>query len=514
VGVGSTIKDKAMKIAITTGVNKYVDYITKDPENNFDKAIESLTKLEKMVGGTNNLSKFAGWVKKNPGSREWLISLFKKDKDIVKKFFINFLVNVNLAWMRYNKEETIKKNGFTAPYTILISPTMKCNLSCTGCYSANYTRNDDMPIEKIDDIINQGKAIGTYFYTFLGGEPFIRWNELYQLIKKHNDCLFQIFTNSTFITDKVADQIKELGNIYPVLSVNGWEKETDETRGKGAYKKIIAAADKLKERGVIYGNSFVFMRTNFDALTTDELYDFWIEKGSFFAWLFLFMPVGRDPVPELMPLPEQRRKMGDFVRDLRARKPYFLMDFWNDAPSVGGCIAGGRRYIHIDNRGNVEPCIFAHFSTDNINEKSLIEALRSPFLADIRFHQPHSDNLLTPCMIIDNPWILREIVNRHHAIATDDSEGKIINDLAPVLDEYSKKLHKELDPVWEEKFKENIKEIKEKGTSHGEGLDRLWLQSHPDQAKIWAERYPFLLEYDFLQEAIKEVDKLSAIETK
>jgi MoaA/NifB/PqqE/SkfB family radical SAM enzyme len=508
-GIGNEIKDKATKMAINAVLGRYIDFIVKDPEQNFDKAIESLKKLEHTIGGTDNLSKFADWVQKNPGSRQWLINLFKKDKHVVKTFFTNFLVNVNLGWIKYNKEETISKNGFAAPYTILISPTMRCNLNCIGCYASEYSRQDDMPIELVDSIITQGKEIGTYFYTILGGEPFVRWAELYPLIKKHNDSLFMIFTNSTFITDKVADQIQELGNVYPVLSVNGWEDETDYIRGKGIYAKVIQAADRLKERGIIFGNSFVFMRTNFDQLTSDELYDFWIEKGAFFSWLFLFMPVGRDPEVDLMPLPSQRKAMGDFVRSLRARKPYFLMDFWNDAPSVGGCIAGGRRYLHINSEGYVEPCIFTHFATDNIKEKSLVDILKSPFLTDIRFHQPHSDNLLTPCMIIDNPWVLREVVAKHHAISTDKGASNlVVTKLAPSLDEYSKNIHKELDPVWETEFTKNIEEIKQKGASHGEGLDRLWFQNNPDKIFEWAKKYPFILDYDFLQAAIKEAKKL------
>ncbi len=31
---------------------------------------------------------------------------------------------------------------------------------------------------------------------------------------------------------------------------------------------------------------------------------------------------------------------------IRAEKPLFIADFWNDAPWVGGCIAGGSKYVH------------------------------------------------------------------------------------------------------------------------------------------------------------------------
>jgi len=117
-----------------------------------------------------------------------------------------------------------------------------------------------------------------------------------------------------------------------------------------------------------------------DTVTSDEFYDFLIDKGALFGWYFLFMPVGKDPDTSLMPTPEQRKKLYETVQRVRLEKPLFMMDFWGDAPYVGGCIAGGRRYIHINPKGDVEPCIFVHFSADNIKEKSLKEALDSDFM--------------------------------------------------------------------------------------------------------------------------------------
>jgi len=95
-----------------------------------------------------------------------------------------------------------------------------------------------------------------------------------------------------------------------------------------------------------------------------------------------------------MPTPEQRKKLYETVQRVRLEKPLFMMDFWGDAPYVGGCIAGGRRYIHINPKGDVEPCIFVHFSADNIKEKSLKEALDSDFMRAIRAHQP---SMITYC---------------------------------------------------------------------------------------------------------------------
>ena len=405
----SFLKRMGQKHTLSVAIKKKVDAIHEDPDGRIGIAIDALRDLENTMGVTENMSAFADWLENNPGAKAWFTNLFRRDPEVVKKFFLNFLVNVNLKWLANIHDNADDAYGFSTPYTILMSPTMRCNLNCKGCYASQYSRQDELPTDEIDRIVTEGKELGTFFYTLLGGEPMVRWNDLWKIMRKHDDCLFQMFTNASLISDEVADQMLKLGNVYPVLSVNGWQDATDASRGDGAFQQIVDAADRLRERGLVFGNSFVFMRSNFEDLTQDAFYDFWIDRGSFFAWNFLYMPVGRDPNLELMPTPEQRREMGEFVRSLRERKPFFLMDFWNDAPAVGGCIAGGRRYIHITHEGDVEPCIFAHFATDNIHGKSLKQVLTSDFLTDIRMHQPHSDNLVTPCMIIDNPHVLREV---------------------------------------------------------------------------------------------------------
>ena len=493
------LKEKAEQKSMEMMVSRYVNYIHKDPESNIDDAIDSMRQMEERTGDTKYLSNFADWLETHGGSKQWFINLFYRDKEIVKKFFLNFIINVNMKWLKQSREVRDELGGFAPPYTILISPTMRCNLRCTGCYAGNYTAEDDLSMEEVDRIIKEGKSLGTYFYTILGGEPFIKWDELSRIIRKHDDCLFQLFTNGTLIDEKVADEIRSLSNVYPVLSVNGWEEETDMTRGRGSFQKIVDVAGLLAERGVIFGNSFVFMRNNFDTLTSDALYDFWIEKGAFYGWTFLYMPVGENPEFDLMPTPRQRKAMGDYVRNLRERKPYFLMDFWNDAPSTGGCIAGGRRYLHINHRGDVEPCIFAHFATDNIHGKSLREVLCSPFFTDIKLHQPHSDNLLTPCMIIDNPHVLREIVRRHEPETTDGSSRKLVDEYSERLDRYAEAVHNTLDPVWEEKYPYLIREMETGQAFHTGELDRLVLQREPETAARVARDHPFVESCGFME---------------
>ena len=49
---------------------------------------------------------------------------------------------------------------------------------------------------------------------------------------RHPDCYFQIFTNGHFITDEKAKRLRQLGNVTPLISVEGTEIVSDERRGR------------------------------------------------------------------------------------------------------------------------------------------------------------------------------------------------------------------------------------------------------------------------------------------
>jgi hypothetical protein len=195
-------------------------------------------------------------------------------------------------------------------------------------------------------------------------------------------------------------------------------------------------------------------RQNVDTLVNDDFYDMLVEQGCLICWQFLYIPSGTDPDTSLMPTAEQRellRVRGP--RHIRSKKPIFTIDFWNDAPHMGGCIAGGRYFLHINSRGDVEPCIFVHMATDNIHDKSLREVIDSPFFRTFRARQPYSKNLLRPCTMLDHPHVLREMCAEYHPYPTDGPVPGLINPpVSDTLDNYSQEVAKILDPVWEHEF--------------------------------------------------------------
>ncbi|MCL0065158.1 radical SAM protein, partial [Dehalococcoidia bacterium] len=351
--------------------------------------------------------------------------------------------------------EIRKKEGLSIPNTFLISPTMRCNLRCAGCYAANYSMKDDLETEVIDQVLTEGKDLGIFFVTILGGEPFIR-PDLWDIYQRHSDITFHIYTNGTLVNKEVAGKLAELGNVIIIFSLEGFEEETDARRGRGVFQKVMQGMDNLREAGVIFGYSVMVTSQNVGTIISDEFNDMLVEKGCLFGWHFLYIPSGIDPDVSLMPTAEQRELMRlRGAQRIREEKPILVFDFWNDAPFVGGCIAAGRHFFHINSHGDVEPCIFAHLATDNVKQKSLKEILNSPYFRGIRSRQLHiynSGNLLRPCMIIDHPHLLREICTEFRPYPTHEGAETLVTTLCGELDRYSAEVARVLDAAWERDF--------------------------------------------------------------
>ncbi|WP_341452629.1 radical SAM protein [Desnuesiella massiliensis] len=354
-----TVKGKIATIA----VDKVLNYLDKDPINNLEKAFKTGKKLDIGNDYKDAIDNIEKMINDKESNGYKIIERFLTDinKETRNKFLSNFMVSTTFISSQIRRI-TEEKTKVHIPWAILMDPTSACNLKCKGCWAAEYDKTTSMNNELLDRIITEGKQLGIYMYIYSGGEPLMRKKDLIDLAEKHSDCMFLAFTNATLVDEEFAKELKRVGNFALAISVEGFEEETDMRRGQGTFKKIIQAMDILKKEKLIYGFSTCYHSKNTEAIGSDEYIDLMIEKGCTFGWYFTYMPIGKDALPELVAAPEQREKMYHFIRDTRASKPIFVLDFWNDGEYVQGCIAGGRNYIHINSNGDVEPCAFIHYS--------------------------------------------------------------------------------------------------------------------------------------------------------
>jgi MoaA/NifB/PqqE/SkfB family radical SAM enzyme len=432
------------------GLKKVLDYLDSNPEENVPKLISWLKKFDKDGLYKNTYEMVEGFMKDPQNNWNRLISSLYTDIDegVRRKTFENFLIHAAILGSQ-KKNKLVEKYDCNIPWAILMDPTSACNLHCIGCWAAEYGNRLNLSFETLDDIVRQGKELGTYMYIFSGGEPLVRKDDIIKLCEKHNDCEFLAFTNGTLIDEKFADEMLRVKNFVPAISIEGYEEETDFRRGAGTYQAVIRAMKLLREKKLPFGASLCYTRKNAETIGSEEYFDFLISLGCKFAWLFTYMPVGVDAKPELMATAEQRKFMYDQVRKFRATKPLFTLDFWNDGEYVNGCIAGGRQYLHINANGDIEPCAFIHYADSNIHEKTLLEAYQSPLFMQYRRNQPFNRNQLRPCPLLDNPGRLSQMVKKSGAVSTDLAHPEDVDQLTAKCVDAAKAWAPVAKEIWE-----------------------------------------------------------------
>ena len=374
------------------------------------------------------------------------------DPHILKTFALNAGYEAGFRGYKTSLKMS-EKYQCNIPWIILMDPTTACNLHCTGCWAAEYGDKMNLSFDDMDRIVSEGKSLGIHAYLFTGGEPLIKKKELIKLCKKHKDCAFHAFTNGTLIDEEFCNDLLEVGNFFVSVSIEGFEESNDSRRGSGHYQKALDSMDLMHSKKIPFGVSICYTSVNYKTVTSDEFLDMLISKGCIFAWYFHYMPVGVNASTDLLLSPEQRAYMHDRIREIRGLeggKEIFAIDFQNDGEFVHGCIAAGERYCHINANGDVEPCVFIHYSGANIRERSLIECLQQPLFLAYRKGQPFNDNHLRPCPMLENPEILPELVKMTGAKSTDLEAPESADQLCSKCTEYAAKWKDTADRIWSE----------------------------------------------------------------
>ena len=445
-------------IAARTTAAKIIDVLVNNIEKDREKEMLKLIDLmEKYMSG-EKLDIDYGKVKdmtcnKDCALNQYLNRLLDElDPNVVKTTVLNFGFEAML-----HGTKTIRKmrtvHNCNIPWLILMDPTSACNLHCTGCWAAEYGNKLNLSYEELSNVVKQGKEIGVYFYMFTGGEPLVRKKDIIQLCEEHHECQFLAFTNGTLVDEAFCQEMKRVGNLALAISLEGSPEVNDLRRGAGVYGKVMHAMELLKENGLIFGTSICYTSKNCESVTSKEFVKLMVDKGCRYAMYFHYMPVGNEASLELLPTPEQRMYIKDRIREIRKLENgegLFTMDFQNDGEFVGGCIAGGRNYFHINANGDAEPCVFIHYSGANIRTHSLLEILKQPLFMAYHNNQPFNENHLRPCPMLENPEILQRLVNKTGAKSTDLQSPETVEQLCTKCEEYARNWKPHADKVWAE----------------------------------------------------------------
>ena len=432
-----------------------LDSVIKHSNSDRTKAIKQLVDLVKKtmydIWGSATYEMFGFSSKPDSKWMKYIDNLLNDvHPNIIKAKALNTAYEAGYRGFRI-AQDMKKKHDINIPWIILVDPTSACNLKCTGCWSAEYGHLIQLSYEELDRIITEGEELGIYAWLMTGGEPLIRKADILKLAEAHPYSSFHIFTNGTLIDDAFCEEVVRLGNIAPSISLEGFEEVNDLRRGKGVFQKVMHAMDTMKKHKLLFGTSICYTSSNYKTVTSDEFLDMIISKGVKYTWYFHYMPVGNDASTDLLLTPEQREYMYHRVREIRAGeggKPIIVVDFQNDGEYVSGCVAGGKYYCHINPNGDVEPCVFIHYSSANIHDMSLLDCLKQPLFKAYKANQPFNPNHLKPCPMLENPEKLIQMVHETGAKSTDLQSPETVENLCGKCEHYAADWNDTADKLW------------------------------------------------------------------
>lgn len=338
-------------------------------------------------------------------------ALFETDKRLLLKF----ARIMGLGGFRsVQKHKRRLRRGEVFPPFLYVSVINSCNLRCQGCWVDVAAKQETISPGAMSKLIGEARAMGNVFFGIVGGEPFMH-PQLLDIFANHPDCYFQVFTNGQFITDEKAKQLRKLGNVTPLISVEGNQIVSDERRGRSdVLDRTMEGVHNCLNNRLLTGVCTSLCRTNIDDLLTEEWIDRLIEMGVMYTWFHVYRPMGPDSNPDLCLTPEQQLKARKFVVEMRAKKPIIIIDAYFDGQGKALCPAATGISHHINPWGGIEPCPIVQFATDSIHDESrtLQQKFNSPFMQDFR---KLSAATTRGCIVLERPDLLRQLVDAHGA---------------------------------------------------------------------------------------------------
>jgi MoaA/NifB/PqqE/SkfB family radical SAM enzyme len=344
------------------------------------------------------------------------------DKRLVWKLALNMGYRGIRSVQKY--KQRLKRGEFFPPF-LYISIINSCNLRCQGCWVDVAAERQVIDVAAMHKLIGEAKAVGNSFFGILGGEPFMHPG-LLEILAAHPDCYFQVFTNGQFITDEVAAQLRAIGNVTPLVSIEGTEIISDERRGRsGVLSKTMAGLESCIRNKLLTGVATSLCQTNFEDLLTEAWLDRLIEMGVLYCWFHVYRPVGPDAKPELALTPAQQLKARQFVVDMRAKKPIAIIDAYYDGGGQALCPAATGISHHISPWGDIEPCPIVQFAKESIHDARPLreQFAQSEFLSDFR---QMAAGATRGCIVLERPDLVRELALRHGARDTTARKTALI----------------------------------------------------------------------------------------
>jgi MoaA/NifB/PqqE/SkfB family radical SAM enzyme len=348
--------------------------------------------------------------------------LTEPDPRLLLKFAYNFGFKGIRSVQLYKKR---LKRGEHFPPFLFISVISGCQLRCQGCWVDVEAPSKHISLEEMNRLIGDAKRHGNSYFGILGGEPFLH-PQLLDIFGAHPDCYFQVFTNGQLITDEVARELRRLGNVTPLVSIEGTATVSDERRGRlDVFNKTLAGLENCRRNRLITGVATSVCQSNIDDLVAESWLRQLIDLGVHYAWFHTYRVVGPKPMPGLALTPEQVLRVRRFVVEMRSKMPIAIVDaYWDDKGEALCPMATGVSH-HISPYGDIEPCPIIQFATETIRDQPSVYDImnESAFLKDFRETAAAATR---GCIVLERPDLVQQLVTKHSARDTTQRQAAMV----------------------------------------------------------------------------------------
>jgi MoaA/NifB/PqqE/SkfB family radical SAM enzyme len=300
----------------------------------------------------------------------------------------------------------LEQQGIHVPPIMIFSITNECNLHCKGCYAQALRESSDAEVDdqKIRSIIAEARDLGISLMVIAGGEPLVRKGFI-DITKDFPEIIFLMFTNGLLLDDELLAKLKAQKNVVPVISLEGYEADTDGRRGAGVHERLRGVIGKLKKKGIFFSVSFTMTRQTFETLTDREFIRSVTGSGCKLLFFLEYTPI-KEGTEDWVLTDEQRAGVMTLIKAFRKEFRALFIAVPGDEEEIGGCLSAGRGFVHVSAAGDVEPCPFAPYSDVNLRKSSLKDALQSEFLKAIRQNHEQLKETKGGCALwVERDWV-------------------------------------------------------------------------------------------------------------
>lgn len=319
----------------------------------------------------------------------------------------------------------LKRKEVYPPF-MFIALTNTCNLRCHGCWVEKEGTAYYLPEEDMERLITTGKKYSAYYYTLLGGEPFMH-KGIWETFRRHPDCYFQAITNGMLFTEANVRRLKEVGNVTPLISLDGFQEQNDLRRGDGVWEAADVGIERLRKAGILFGIACTVTGKNIEETMSDAYLEYFIKKGAMYIWYYVYRPVGEDPHPEYCMTPDQIIEMRRRMLVLRRKHPILIVDSYWTADGEAFCPAAMGLGFHVGPQGSIEPCPPLSLATDKVcdNNGDLYKTINESKM--LPAFQGFVKERTKGCVILEHPQELVEFFKETGA--TDYSTRDVLAEL-------------------------------------------------------------------------------------